>query len=130
MFVTLLEIVTLARRVQDANAEVPMLATPVGIARVVTFVQEMNAEAPMLVTLGGMARLLRPQELNAYEPMLVRLPGNVKLTSRRQLANVELKMNVVWSGIETLRRFEHSANAPLPMWLTLSGTVTSVRLAQ
>ena len=76
--------VMFVRLVQKANAELPMLAAPVGIGKFVEIVmvtrfnpvQPKNAASPMVVTLSGIVMLVRlAQSKNAPSPMLVTLLG-------------------------------------------------------
>ena len=57
MLVTLSGMVTLVR-LQSANADAPMLMTPLPIVTLVRLVQKLNVPAPMLVTLPGMVMLV------------------------------------------------------------------------
>src|ERR1035437_7117 len=87
ILVRLLEIVTLTKLKQPANAAFPMLVTPLGIVTLISL-QPANALPPMLATPLGIVTLVRlPQWPNAESCIVMTLLGIVTLTRLGLLSN-------------------------------------------
>ena len=69
------------------------------------------------------------QVSNADVPILCTLPKSISL-SDIQFLNVFLGISVNLSDQTTFSTFSQSEKAPSPILLTLSGTITSVKLSQ
>lgn len=100
---------------QVEKAEGPMLVTPAGITTFVRLRQKENRLLVMAVRLGGSAMVCNPEAKNAPPPSVFKLAGRVTVRRRAQERKAAALMVATLVGMLSDTKLEHEAKAKLPI---------------